>query len=336
MNGITRLCLLLALMCFSLQSHALSCWGGGTIDFNGFVNNGSPQQTFYIDIDGVSLTNTTTDIVLTDMSAYAGCYGAPDATWQDAMRSSSLTLSSSELKNLGFQVYLDAGGTKSSSPPNVCIWPDNLCSVGLGGSASRPIIARIAIKRASGSGDWSMGTTIPAGTEIARMKAQVRAGYSGNGTNFFDAITWVFRLKTPIVIPAYTCSITSYDKNVALPDVSRSDFLRNGTGRYTKAKKEFTFNLACQTGTSVSVTFEGQTLSGTDNVLKNTLTGNDNVGIQLLFGDDKSLVLGSKYSVYSSAGASEILKLNAYYYYKGGTITAGQIKANTTFTFNYQ
>lgn len=197
-----------------------------------------------------------------------------------------------------------------------------------------PINAQIGIKRATNSGSWGTASTLSANTEIARMVSQFR--YSGSDVWRTNTVTWVFTLKDELVIPAYTCSITQYDKNVTLPEVKRSDIVSHGAGRYLNAKKEFKFNLVRDPQTTVSVTFEGTPLSGTDNVLKNTLTGNDNIGVQMLFSDDTPVKLATKYPVVSSAQASEILNLNAYYYYKGGAVSSGPVKANTTFTFDYQ
>ncbi|MBV8873905.1 MAG: hypothetical protein JO014_14435 [Metakosakonia sp.] len=98
------------------------------------------------------------------------------------------------------------------------------------------------------------------------------------------------------------------------------------------------FNFACDEQTTVSVTFEGDTLSGTGTgtVLRNKLSGNDNIGIQLLFNDSTPVKMTEKIEVAYSAQSTELLSFNAYYYYKGGNISRCSVKANTTFTFEYQ
>ncbi|CAM7619770.1 Fimbrial-type adhesion domain-containing protein [Phytobacter diazotrophicus] len=94
------------------------------------------------------------------------------------------------------------------------------------------------------------------------------------------------------------------------------------------------FNFPCDEQTTVSVTFEGDTLSGTGTgtVLRNKLSGNENIGIQLLFNDSTP----EKIEVAYSAQSTELLNFNAYYYYKGVNISSCPVKANTTFTFEYQ
>ncbi|WP_354691288.1 fimbrial protein [Phytobacter sp. RSE-02] len=98
------------------------------------------------------------------------------------------------------------------------------------------------------------------------------------------------------------------------------------------------FNFSCDEQTTVSVTFEGDTLSGTGTgtVLRNKLSGNDNIGIQLLFNDSTPVKMTEKIEVAYSAQSTELLNFNAYYYYKGANISSCPVKANTTFTFEYQ
>lgn len=316
------------IFCFSPSAKAFDCFSGAnkiTVDV--------PPTVLYADIDPVDLNKNVTDVLLTDMSAYASCKGKADSYYQNALRSTSLTISNS-LMILGYSSYIISGGVNSASPPDVCIWPDSSCS--MNGTTSAPVNAKIHLQRSASSGDWHVGTVLPAGSEIARMEAEARDVGSKYINAPWHSITWVFRLKSDMTIPAYTCSITQFDENVVLPKVSRSDMLLKGEGRFSKVKKEFKFNLACATQTSVSVAFEGTPLSGTNDVLKNSAPGNDNIGVQMTFSDDTPVKLGSIYPITSSAQSSELLKFNAYYYYSGGSVTVGPVKANTTFTFNYQ
>ena len=84
-----------------------------------------------------------------------------------------------------------------------------------------------------------------------------------------------------------------------------------GNGRYPAVKKEFQFALTSDVSTAVSVTFEGDSLSGTDNVLYNAYSGNDNICVQMLFNDNTPVKLEIKNPVISSAQEHVILKFNA-------------------------
>jgi type 1 fimbria pilin len=139
---------------------------------------------------------------------------------------------------------------------------------------------------------------------------------------------------TPI-IP--TCDITNFDNNVTLPDVRRADLVRHGAGRYTGVTKEFNINLACENMPKVTVKFNGDKMPGiaSEDVLVNKLSGNDNIGIQLVH-NNNAMKIGENIELLSAAADSENLKFNAYYYYKGGTVQSGSIKANSEFTFTYQ
>jgi type 1 fimbria pilin len=315
------------MLTYSSASHAFYCSNGSqSVDWQ---TGGTITTT----INALSLSKNTLDTLLTNMNAYAYCNGSPKSGYEDALRTQSITLSS-ELTKLGFTAYIKSfGGPATQSPPGqVCIWPDANCSLTGETDKTKPINAQIGITRNTGSGDWHAGANISPGTEIARMVTQMR--YYGGAWG--REITWVFVLKNEMVIPAYTCNITQYDKSVTLPNVSRTALQSHGNGRYPDVKKEFQFALNCDASTAVSVTFEGDVLSGTDNVLKNAYSGNDNIGVQMLFSDNTPVKLETKYPVISSAQENEILKLNAYYYYKGGDVGAGPIKANTTFMFDYQ
>ena len=294
------------------------------------------SRTIIVPVDSLELSKDKLDVLLTSMNNYATCGGKAQPNYADAVRTRALTLSTA-LTNLGYQGYvISNGGPMVLSPTNLCLWPDSSCSI-INGFDKTPLLnVKIGIKRAVNSGNWKAGATIDANTEIANMLTQFRYGLGSMswGTTF----NWSFVLKNNMVIPAYTCSVTQYDKSVTLPNIRRSDIVSHGTGRYPNAKKTFKFNLSCDEQTSVSVTFEGDTLSGTgtDSVLKNRLSGNDNVGIQLLFNDTTPVKMAEKITVAASAQSAELLSFNAYYYYKGGDISGGPVKANTTFTFEYQ
>ncbi|QOV67011.1 fimbrial protein [Citrobacter sp. BDA59-3] len=305
--------------------------------YNGSQSVGNGSATFTVMVNPVALNKSLTDTILTSMNSYASCYGAPGPNSKDALRVNSLEITDSRLTDLGYRAYIiDASNQKTAAPAaNVCLWPDASCTISSEVSITRPINAQIGIDRASGSGNWNTAKTIPANTKIMTMKTQMRIN---GGWDSRAIITWNFYLNADMVAPAYTCLISQYDSTVTLPSVARSDIVSHGAGRYPNAKKAFKFNLACDEQTRVSVTFDGDTLSGTgtDSVLKNKLSGNDNVGVQLLFNDSTPVKMAEKLEVAGSAQATELLSFNAYYYYKGGDISGGPVKANTTFTFEYQ
>jgi type 1 fimbria pilin len=308
-------------------TYALDCTNGSQT-----LSHTSPGGVIVTPISSPVLNKNLLTFTLTDMNSFASCSGIPDVSNKDAIRAVGLTIDE-RLTDLGYSSSILSWGQEHSSFEGiVCIWPDNACSSSYSTSKTIPVNVQIKLARNTGSGNWSAGATILAGTEIASLKTRFIYNNGVRGPYFW----WSFTLKNDLVIPAYTCTITQYDKNVTLPDVSRTALQNHGNGRYPDVKKEFQFALNCDASTAVSVTFEGDALSGTDNVLKNAYSGNDNIGVQMLFSDNTPVKLDTKYPVISSAQEHEILKLNAYYYYKGGDVGAGPIKANTTFTFDYQ
>lgn len=321
---ISLMCLLMMVACTTAR--------GNMICYSASNKANESSATFTVYISPPDLRKSTTKAILTDMSTYAHCEGTASTEYKDALISSSLTMSSA-LTDLGYTGYLQQqGGNEYDAPASeVCLWPDYQCGY-FGSLQDKPIYATIGIKRASGIWYGQSGVIIPSGTEIARFKTQMR--YSGNWQPSY--LTWVFVLNKDLVIPSYTCAITQFDKSVSLPEVTRAEISAHGAGRYPNVKKEFKFDLACEPQTAVSVTFGGTALIGTDSVLKNTLTGNGNIGVQMVFSDDTPVKLDTKYPVTASAQGNETLKLNAYYYFIGGSVSAGPIKANTTFTFDYQ
>jgi type 1 fimbria pilin len=325
-NMIMKVAFCCLLFSFSGSTYALYCTNGSQT-----ITHESSGGVIVTPLSLPMLSKNLLTFTLADMGSFATCKGMPDTSHKDALQATGLYISNS-LIALGYSGYIISGGQEYSSPPDwVCLWPGNTCSSSYPGAISTPLNVQIKLKRNAGSGSWSSGATIPAGTEIASLKTRFRY-YGGTWGPYF---WWSFTLQNDLVIPAYTCNITQYDKNVTLPDVNRSALQNHGNGRYPDVKKEFQFALACDVSTGVSVTFEGDALSGTDNVLKNASAGNDNVGVQMLFNDNTPVKLATRYPVISSAQTSEILKLSAWYYYKGGSIAAGPVKANTTFTFDY-
>jgi len=328
------LLLLLGWYGYQPVAQAFVCYSqGDTINLD---NNGS--GTFYVDIPPVTLNKSSLDVLLTDMGNYASCYGAADNTWQDAFKSTNLTLSPA-LTNLGFKGYIQYGsGAKSMSPPDVCLWPDNNCSIN-NAFGTYAINAKIGLSRSAGSGNWSAGMSIEPGDEVARLQTWTRNYGSGQSYNWHYGITWIFRVNAKMTIPAYTCNIvTPYDQTIVnLPSVSRADLVGNGTGRYANANKEFKFNLSCDAGTKVSVKVEGDTMTGQDTVLENKISGNPDVGIQLLYNNTTVVKPYETLKLVDSASAGQqLFSFNAYYFTKSTSVTGGLVKASATFWFDYQ
>lgn len=315
--------------------------GSSLASFICSTNNDSAIQqskTLVVLVDPVKLERTSTDALITDMSAYAKCNGwtsTAGGSGGDALRTTFFSVHYT-LTTLGFNGYIQFNDEEkhTTTTTTLCIWPDRWCSTNDAHFFTKPINLKIGIQR-SNSSPIVGGAKIPSGTEIARLNTQMRY----NGWTWKPSyVIWSFVLKNDMIIPIRTCTIQNYDANVALPNVYHSELIKHGPGRYPGAQKAFKFNLTCEHQTAVSVTFNGDTLSGTgtDSVLKNKLSGNDNVGIQLLFNDSTPVKMTEKLKVATSAQPTEQLSFNAYYYYKGGNVSSGPVKANTTFTFEYQ
>lgn len=322
-----------AILCFLLiyfssigVANAFKCTSNG----QSIIVDVAPTD-LYAAINGVTLNKNVSDILLTDMSSYTTCSGLADSYYQNAVRTTSLTLADA-LTSRGYSGYVVSGGTSSAG--SICIWPDNQCS--MNGTATAPVNAQIHISRPTGSGAWGgSGTTIPAGTEIARLEAEARDVGSLYVNNPWHPITWIFQLQSDMVIPGYTCNIDYYDATVNLPKVDRWDMVKHGSGRYEYASAPFKFNLSCEQQTVVSIKFEGTVMNGESSVLSNSLSGNDNIGIQIEF-NDAEVELNSLLKVVENAQDQETLNFKAYYYYRGGNVNPGEIKAVATYLFSYE
>jgi len=279
--------------------------------------------TFTIPID-VTLNKTTDSIILTDLSSYTSCFG--QTGYSDALRTTGASISPL-LSGLGFSGFANIYGTLHNFPLNQqCVWPDASCSTNYPNVQYTPVRVQIGMKRTSSVNMG--GITIPAGAEIARLSVQQRS-YSTWG---WDK-TWIFTLKNPLEIPAYTCTVSNPNQTINLPIVSKSDLQSNGAGKYSVATP-FNLNLNCDPQTTVSVKFEGENMAGTNDVLANTSSGNDSVGVQMVY-NSTPVKLGQNLQVIDNAQAQEILPFNAHYYYNGGNISGGPVTSVTTFTFSY-
>ncbi|EMC1016758.1 fimbrial protein [Enterobacter bugandensis] len=290
------------------------------------VSNGVPASgagTSTIPVD-VTLSRNAPEIILSDLSTYTTCSGLQGNN--EALRTTGVTLSPL-LTGSGYRGFIDIAGARYPVPAaQVCVWPDGACSANYPDNVAMPVPLKIGMERLSTAG--ANGLSLPAGTEIARITTEQRSGEVWGQDR-----TWSLTLKSPLVIPAYTCTVDNPDLTVRLPPVTRSELMDNGAGRYPVATP-FSISLTCDPQTTVSVSLEGATLPGTDSVLADSSGGTEGVGIQLLSGG-APVPAGQMIQVISNSQARETLPYHAHYYYAGGNIRPGTLSAVATFSFTY-
>ncbi len=271
--------------------------------------------------------DTQSYVTITDMASYVSC----DGVTNDNLKTLTASINST-LASYGFTGVININGTRYDMPAGgYYIWPYPLSSATLNGSAALKV--KLELKRAT-TGIWKTGATLPVGTTIATFVAQQRSGSSWGWND-----TWTFKLNAPLVIPAYTCNITSpLNRTVKLPQVASNDLRHKGSGRYTESKTRFSFNLDCDELATVKVSFSGPMMTGKNDVLANQEAGNDNVGVQIVPSGSSTAAKfdGSFTNVIDSAQEQETLDFDAYYYYNGGTVSGGPVKALATYTFDYE
>ncbi|AUV03991.1 fimbrial protein [Phytobacter ursingii] len=338
MNGIITIWVRLLLFCGALFSSELAfafeCTIGGTTR----PKNSSYTYTIYVNPG--SLTKATTTKALANFASYVTqCRGDPGNGWKDTLAAFSVT-THAELEKRGFKAYANLRGVDrvtGFSPRTYCLWYSSSCP-GSGPNGERwgsVTSVPLGIKREATSGDWGEPLTLAANTEILRFTTQMySAGWMG------AYITLVIRLSAPLTFGSYTCNVDNYDKVVELPSVSPGEI--STPGRYTGAEKAFSYILACDARTSVSIKLEGTPLSSSsgpiNNVLKNTEAATSNVGIQVLYNGNPMSILTTSppLTVINSAQGNETLSFKAYYYYNGdGVINPGTVKAQATILFDY-
>lgn len=285
-----------------------------------------------------NIPKKTTDAALATDAFSTGCEGNTTYGTYDAMRIERVTVNAA-VQSAGYVVEFSLGGSgwlSSWSVIYACIWPTGNTSyncTSVTGTMANIRSIRMRLRRNSNA---DIITPIPDNTIIANISAIQRSGgiWGGKDTKSINvSAKLVGQLTT--VVP--TCDVKNFDSNVPLPDIKRTDLENHGAGRYTGVTKEFNINLACEYKPKVSVKFDGEKMPGvtSEDVLVNKLSGNDNVGVQIVY-NSNPLKIGSNVAVINSAEASETLKFNAYYYYKGGTVQSGSIKSQTEFTFSYE
>lgn len=151
-----------------------------------------------------------------------------------------------------------------------------------------------------------------------------------------------------ITITTSSCEILeAKDKVVQLPTVANTGF--NGIGS-TQGPQPFDINIKCVGGQNlqqpekISLSFDYEAASGTNNVLKNIAADDvkaKGVGTQLVVkgsGVDKAIIKQEKVVVGSLNSEQQItynLPLEARYYQTEATVTAGEVKSMATVTIQY-
>ena len=296
------------------------------------------KQTFTM--AATSMPKKSSDTPLISSSFTTFCWGHATTDELDALRIQSITIDPA-FTNADYTVEVSLGGGAWQTPSAVkyaCIWPGGNtnynCSPVAGSNSGNTRSIRIRVRRTSNA---AIMTSIPDNTTIATIVTYQRSSGIWGNSNGRMGITLSYKLSGEISAIVPTCDVKNFDNNVTLPDVRRSDLVRHGAGRYTGVSKEFNINLACEYTPKVTVKFNGDKMPGiaSEDVLVNKLSGNDNIGIQLVH-NNNAIKVGENIELLSAAADSENLKFNAYYYYKGGTVQSGSIKANSEFTFTYQ
>ncbi|MEH5973761.1 fimbrial protein [Phytobacter diazotrophicus] len=259
--------------------------------------------------------------------------GTPTSMLQDKVKISSVRVGSGiSSREFTVQIGINNSWKNSASSNGRCVYYTADCNTSQHQSRDNEPTVPVYVRLKRNSSN--VYTAIPSGTFIARVTLTQYSVSEPNGGAVAYLDFYTSGEITP-VIP--TCDVKNFDNNVTLPDVRRADLVNHGAGRYTGVTKEFNINLACENKPKVSVKFNGDKMPGitSEDVLVNKLSGNDNIGIQLVH-NNNAMKIGENIELLSAAADSENLKFNAYYYYKGGTVQSGSIKANSEFTFTYQ
>lgn len=296
-------------------------------------NFNQSSATAYMNASG--FPNTLGDITsLASGAASVTANGWPNPISKDLVKIESVTLDPALIdREFTIEVKIaNSSWMSSTTAINKCVWVDGICSTN--GSTSTAVSNRatqpvsIRLKRNS----RNPYAAIPNGANIATIGLRQ---YGSSRIGSLANLYFKFNGAVTPIIP--TCDVKNFDNNVTLPVVNRTDLVSHGSGRYTRVTKEFHINLACEYSPKVSVKFNGDKMSGiaSEDVLVNTFSGNDNIGVQLMY-NSNAIKIGDNIEVLSAAANSENLNFNAYYYYKGGAVQSGLVKANSEFTFTYQ
>ncbi len=320
---------IMTLLCVSFLSIPKPAYAFGCTS-NGVSIGGA--GTFTIPVD-VIISKNASEIAITDMGQYTTCNGiigtSGGLVFNDALQITGSTFSP-QLTAIGFSGLAWIWGTKYNFPlPTKCIWPDGNCrteNIGFTG----PINMKIGMQRLAQSSFNAV--TVPAGTEIARFTVTQRGNYGGTYA-WGNLKTWIFTLRNPLVIPAYTCAWTNPNQTVVMPPANIIDLRSNGAGQYPQGKA-FTLNLNCDPETTVAIQFDGIAMTGKNDVLANNGQPSNPVGIQIVNGNTP-VVLGQRVQIIANARSQESLAFKAFYFYNGGAVSPGTINATSTVTLSY-
>lgn len=323
MDNKTRLMLAFVGVVSSLASSgawAFVCMTNGTTDSS--VNVDVPIAPPSIKKD------THSNVAIVDMSTYVSCNG----NTRDNLRVYSASFNST-LTTYGFTGVLNIGGSRVNMPTSgQYIWPYPNSAATANGTF--PIRVTIELRRSS-TGAWATGLTLPAGTIIATLVAQQRSDSTWGWNR-----TWNFVLSEPLVIPSYTCNVvTPTNRTISLPATDRTERFATPKGHFESSKTRFSFNLDCDVLATVDLAISGTKMAGKEDVLVNLEPGNANIGVQIFPADNTTNAIAFdnvEHRMFDSASAEEKLEYDAYYYYDGGVLQGGPIRANATYTFSYK
>ena len=171
------------------------------------------------------------------------------------------------------------------------------------------------------TGPIRQGGVIPAAT-IAELQVS-------------DGLQVMNMSMSAITVNVLACSITTPVVNVQMPAFYRSSFTSVGS---TTAATDFRIGANCDSGVMPTITFSGQTSSGTTDVFainsgSGAATG---VGVQLLYGgstvnQNTAVVM----STTTAAGTTEF-PFSTRYIQTENTVTSGHADATITFTLSYK
>jgi type 1 fimbria pilin len=131
---------------------------------------------------------------------------------------------------------------------------------------------------------------------------------------------------------------------VTLPTVGNTAFTGVGS---SAGMTPFNIGLACQAGTTVSITMSTASPNGTYAGVVQPTTGSGyagNIGVQVLYGGNnvsgastpKAVTFNSAQTLGASPSGSLSLQYYAQYFQTGTPVSAGNVSATVTFTMSYQ
>ncbi len=162
-----------------------------------------------------------------------------------------------------------------------------------------------------------------------------------NGQDEHDLVTFVIK---PFTVKVAACSVGQSIIPVPMGRVSAQKYFKHM--RSFSDKVPFTIRLECDAGTNVSISFDGATVPGRDNILalndlndSKTATG---VGVQLINlehnpNNNNGMRLKRNHRILENTKAgTQNLQFAARYYQTASKVTGGVANATATFTLTYR